>query len=201
MQTFGKSADALGRAPGRHRQVGAALCSVDGAPRVTQYRAMRVRAAVQKDLQRLSELAAELVRQHHRLDPERFMLVEPIAEGYRRFFTGELRRKGALILVAEDDQQDNQILGYAYATLEPRNWNDLLDASGKLNDLYVDPAARRRGVGRALAEAVFGELRQRGAPRLVLMTAWKNPDAHVFFESLGFRRTMLEMTRELPPGS
>jgi hypothetical protein len=33
------------------------------------------------------------------------------------------------------------------------------------------------------------------------MTAWRNPDAHVFFESLGFRRTMLEMTRELPPGA
>jgi hypothetical protein len=32
------------------------------------------------------------------------------------------------------------------------------------------------------------------------MSAWKNPDAHVFFESLGFRRTMLEMTAELPGG-
>jgi ribosomal protein S18 acetylase RimI-like enzyme len=158
---------------------------------------MRVRAAVQKDLPRVSELAAELVRQHHRLDPQRFMLVEPIAEGYRRFFTGELRRKSALILVAEDE---DQLLGYAYATLESRNWNDLLDAVGKLNDLYVDPGARRRGVGRALAQAVFAELQHRGVPRLVLMTAWKNPDAHVFFEALGFRRTMLEMTRELPTG-
>jgi ribosomal protein S18 acetylase RimI-like enzyme len=172
--------------------------SVDGGARLTQYRAMRVRAAVQKDLPRVSQLAAELVRQHHRWDPRRFMLVEPIAEGYRRFFTGELRRNGALILVAED-QERGDLLGYAYATLEPRNWNDLLDAAGKLNDLYVDPAARRRGVGRALAQAVFAQLRERGAPRLVLMTAWQNPDAHVFFEALGFRRTMLEMTRELPP--
>ena len=157
----------------------------------------------------MSQLAAELVRQHHRLDPQRFLLVEPIEEGYRRFFTGELRRKGALILVAEDetaakdvpDGADPSILGYAYATLEPRNWNDLLDAAGKLNDIYVDPAARRRGAGRALALAVFEALRERGAPRLVLMSAWQNPEAHAFFESLGFRRTMLEMTRELPPGA
>jgi ribosomal protein S18 acetylase RimI-like enzyme len=155
---------------------------------------MRVRPARPSDLPRVSQLAAELVRQHHALDAARFMLVEPIAEGYRRFFTGELRRKGALILVAEDAD----ILGYAYATLEPRNWNDLLDAAGKLNDLFVDPAARRRGVGRALCRAVLDELAARGAPRVVLMSAWRNPDAHVFFESMGFRRTMVEMTAELP---
>jgi ribosomal protein S18 acetylase RimI-like enzyme len=156
---------------------------------------MRVRPAGSADLPRVSELAALLVRQHHALDAERFMLVEPIAEGYRRFFTGELRRKGAVILVAEDD--DGAILGYAYATLEPRNWNDLLDAAGKLNDVLVDPNARRRGVGRALVRAALDELASRGAPRVVLMTAWRNPNAHAFFESLGFRRTMLEMTAEV----
>jgi len=162
---------------------------------------MRVRPARPSDLPRVSELAAELVRQHHRLDALRFLLVEPIAEGYRRFFTSELRRKGALILVAEGEAAElpelPDILGYAYATLEPRNWNDLLDAAGKLNDLFVAPAARRRGVGRALARAVLDELAARGAPRVVLMSAWRNPDAHAFFETLGFRRTMLEMTAEL----
>jgi ribosomal protein S18 acetylase RimI-like enzyme len=167
---------------------------------------MRVRTARSSDLPRVGELAAALVRQHHALDAARFMLVEPIAEGYRRFLGGELRRKGALVLVAEGEPGDGEgangtdILGYAYATLEPRNWNDLLDAAGKLNDVFVDPAARRRGVGRALCRAVLAELAARGAPRVVLMSAWKNPDAHVFFESLGFRRTMLEMTAELPGG-
>jgi ribosomal protein S18 acetylase RimI-like enzyme len=160
---------------------------------------MRVRPARPSDLPRVSELAAELVRQHHRLDPQRFLLVEPIEKGYRRFFTGELRRKAALILVAEENEHGatEVILGYAYSTLEPRNWNDLLDAAGKLNDLFVDPAARRRGVGRALVRAVFDTLIARGAPRVVLMSAWRNPDAHAFFEALGFRRTMLEMTAEL----
>jgi ribosomal protein S18 acetylase RimI-like enzyme len=165
---------------------------------------MRVRTARSSDLPHVGELAAELVRQHHALDAARFMLLEPIAEGYRRFLGGELKRKGALVLVAETSdggEGTGRILGYAYATLEPRNWNDLLDAAGKLNDVYVDPAARRQGVGRALCRAVLAELAARGAPRVVLMSAWRNPDAHVFFESMGFRRTMLEMTAELPPGA
>jgi ribosomal protein S18 acetylase RimI-like enzyme len=177
-----------------------------------------VRPARPDDLRAVSRLAAELVRLHHRLDPPRFLLVEPIEDGYQWFFSRELERDGALILVAEDapDEKDEtgetgetggrgsapvssaaHILGYAYGTLEPRNWNDLLDACGKLNDLYVDAAGRRRGTGRALCEAMFAALRARGAPRVVLLSAWRNPEAHAFFESLGFRRTMLEMTAEL----
>jgi ribosomal protein S18 acetylase RimI-like enzyme len=158
---------------------------------------MRVRLAVKSDLPAVSKLAAELVRQHHGLDAQRFLLVEPIEDGYQWFFTRELRRKGALILVAEDD--GGALLGYAYATVEPRNWNDLLDACGKLNDIFVDAPARRRGVARALVGAVREELAKRAAPRLVLMTAWRNPEAHAFFEAMGFRRTMLEMTAELGP--
>jgi ribosomal protein S18 acetylase RimI-like enzyme len=162
---------------------------------------MNIRPARPQDLAAVSRLAAELVRLHHQLDPQRFLLVEPIAEGYRRFFTGELRRQGALILVAVADEGDPRgeegILGYTYATLEPRNWNDLLDACGKLNDVFVHPSARRLGTGRALVRATFDELRARGAPRVVLLTAWRNGDAHEFFEALGFRRTMLEMTTEL----
>jgi ribosomal protein S18 acetylase RimI-like enzyme len=174
---------------------------------------MRIRPARSSDLPPVSELAAELVRQHHRLDPPRFLLVEPIARGYARFFASELRRKAAIILVAEDEGEEEAgqtgetagvIQGYTYATLEPRNWNDLLDAVGKLNDLFVAPAARRRGVGRALARAALDAMAARGAPRVVLMSAWRNPDAHAFFEALGFRRTMLEMTAELtaaPPAA
>lgn len=155
---------------------------------------MIVRAATPADLPRVSVLAAQLVRQHHALDAQRFFIVDGLEKGYEGFLGGELRRRDALVLVAEEG---DALLGYAYATLEPRDWNDLLDACGKLNDVFVDPATRRRGVGRALLEAVRAELRKRGAPRMVLMSAWRNPDAHAFFEAAGFRRTMLEMTLEL----
>ncbi len=157
---------------------------------------MRIRPARPEDLPAVSRLAAELVRMHHRLDPPRFLLVEPVEDGYQWFFSRELKRKGALILVAEDSEA-GRILGYAYATLEGRNWNDLLDACGKLNDLFVDPTVRRAGVGRALVKEAVAALKARGAPRVVLLSAWRNPEAHAFFESLGFRRTMLEMTAEL----
>lgn len=140
-------------------------------------------------------MAAALVREHHALDSRRFMLVEPVETGYRAWLDREITRRGAVILVAEEDEIE--IVGYAYGTLEPRNWNDLLDVCGWIHDLYVARQARHRGVGRRLMQAMLIELKALGAPRAVLMSAEGNRTALSFFQSIGFRRTMVEMTREL----
>ena len=140
-------------------------------------------------------MAAALVREHHALDSRRFMLVEPVETGYRAWLDREIARRGAVILVAEEDEME--IVGYAYGALEPRNWNDLLDVCGWLHDLYVGSQARHRGIGRRLMQAMLIELKAMGAPRAVLMSAEGNRTALSFFQSIGFRRTMVEMTREL----
>jgi RimJ/RimL family protein N-acetyltransferase len=46
-------------------------------------------------------------------------------------------------------------------------------------------------------EAVCTRLREMGAPRVVLMSAAPNVAAQRLFARLGFRPTMVEMTREL----
>jgi len=154
-----------------------------------------IRRAKRSELGAVARMAAALVREHHALDSRRFMLVEPVETGYRAWLDREIARRGAVILVAEDDEIE--IVGYVYGTLEPRNWNDLLDTSGKVHDLYVARQARHRGIGRRLMQAMLFELKALGAPRVVLMTAEGNRTALSFFASIGFRRTMVEMTREL----
>src|SRR5205085_8202282 len=110
----------------------------------------------------------------------RFLLVDGVEHGYEWFFKRELKRAEAIILVAELDDPttqpalDDGIAGYAYATLEPRNWNDLLDACGKLNDVFVHAAVRRQGVAKALIADAMTRLRAAGAPRVVLLSAWPN---------------------------
>ena len=47
------------------------------------------------------------------------------------------------------------------------------------------------------AGATLAELKGRGAPRVVLSTAEQNGSAQRLFARAGFRRTMIEMTREL----
>lgn len=156
--------------------------------------AIEIRKATRRDLPRIAKLAGGLVRQHYAFDKERFLFIDDPEAGYQWWFGKELENKKALILCAK---LDGQIVGYAYARLEPRDWNALLDAHGALHDIFVDESARRQGVARKLLEHTAKELRARGAPRLVLHTAVKNRSAQKLFESVGFRKTMLEMTCEL----
>jgi ribosomal protein S18 acetylase RimI-like enzyme len=102
------------------------------------------------------------------------------------------------VLVAE---RDGEVIGYAYAAIEPRDWMSLRDTAGILHDIIVDAERRRTGAGRMLLDAALAFLKSRGAPRVVLETAERNEEAHRLFERAGFRRTMIEMTRELddPP--
>ena len=153
-----------------------------------------VRAAETADLPVVADLAGQLVRQHYAFDAQRFMLIPNVEAGYARFFAGELGNPETLILVAE---LAGNVVGYAYARLEARDWNALLDRHGALHDIFVSESVRRQGVARNLVEAVRERLQAQGAPRLVLHTASKNHAARAFFAALGFRETMIELTTEL----
>lgn len=161
--------------------------------------AIQIRPATKADLPAVARLAAELVRLHHALNPARFFLTERIEEGYEWFLFTELARKESIILVAEqpgEEPDQHEILGYAWGRLEPRDWMELRDACGRLHEIFVNPAGRRLGVGKRLVEQIIEWLEARGAPRVILTSASNNEGAHRFFESFGFRQTMVEMTRE-----
>jgi GNAT superfamily N-acetyltransferase len=57
-----------------------------------------------------------------------------------------------------------------------------------LNDLFVVPAARRRGIGRALLDAAREHGASTGAQRLVLSTATTNGEARSLYESYGYEQ-------------
>jgi ribosomal protein S18 acetylase RimI-like enzyme len=153
----------------------------------------QVRSLVAKDLDAVGVLAGRLVRMHHALDPKRFMRPTDPEAGYRRWFARERKNDDVVLLVAE---VEGEVVGYAYAKLEPPSYYALLDAHGALHDVYVDERVRARGIGEALLREVLARLRDKGAPRVVLSTAVQNEQAQRLFTRLGFRPTMLEMTCE-----
>jgi ribosomal protein S18 acetylase RimI-like enzyme len=157
---------------------------------------VRVRPAQAADEAVLGRLGALLVALHHGFDAQRFMEAGPdTARGYGEFLVSQLGRPDVVILVAEEA---GQVLGYSYAGVEGTDFMTLRGPAGALYDVVVDPAQRGRGVGRLLIEASLAALTARGAPRVVLSAAEKNEGAQRLFERAGFRRTMVEMTRELP---
>jgi GNAT superfamily N-acetyltransferase len=156
---------------------------------------VRLRRATDADLPTLGRLGALLLRVHHAFDPQRFMVPRDDPEaGYAWFLGTQLREADVVIFVAE---QKGDVVGYVYAALEPQSWKELRDACGFIHDVVVADAHRGTGIGHALIEAASGWLRAHGAPRVILWTAERNHAAQRLFEHAGFRRTMIEMTREL----
>ncbi len=156
--------------------------------------AAEIRSARPDDLPALAGLGAKLARAHHGWDPARFFLPEePIEAGYEWWLGKELRNRRAVILAAE---VRGRVVGYAYGRLEGRDWNMLRDACGVAVDLWVEPGARGAGLGGRLTDALAAALEARGAERVVLYVASRNPAARRLFRRLRFRPTMLELARE-----
>ncbi len=160
--------------------------------------AVEIRPAVPADVPAIGRLGALLVRTHHDFDPKRFIAATAGTEkGYGSFLGSQLDERDVIVLVAE---QEGSVVGYAYAGLEGRDYMALRGPAGALYDIIVDPEHRGRGVGRLLLDAIVRELEARGMPQIVLSTAERNDEAQRLFEGAGFRRTMIEMTRELSSG-
>lgn len=85
-------------------------------------------------------------------------------------------------------------VGLAYGRLETAS-----PGVAHLYSMWVEPAARRSGVGRALVEAVVSWARSRSARQLVLQVTEGNAPAVRLYERSGFVRT--QELSPLRPGS
>lgn len=154
-----------------------------------------IRPAAKPDLPVLGRLGAHLLRLHCKFDARRFMAPTPdTEEGHAWFLGTQLEEADVAVLVAEGPEG---VLGYVYAGVEPRSWKELREEAGFIHDVVVDERARPWGVGTALLDAAVAWFRARGIPRVVLWPAEHNEAAQRLFSGQGFRRTMVEMTREI----
>jgi ribosomal protein S18 acetylase RimI-like enzyme len=154
-----------------------------------------IRPAVPADLPTIGRLGALLVRTHHDFDPQRFIPATPRTEdAYASFLGSQLVERNVAVLVAD---RDGEVIGYSFAGVEGIDYMSLRGAAGVLYDIVVDPAQRGHGVGRKLLDATLAALEARGARQVVLSTAERNEPAQRLFAGAGFRRTMIEMTREI----
>jgi ribosomal protein S18 acetylase RimI-like enzyme len=156
---------------------------------------IRIRPATTSDSATLGKLGALLVRTHFEFDAKRFLAPSPQTErGYGGFLASQLEETNIVILVAE---QIGIVVGYTYAGVEGTDYMSLRGPAGVLYDIVVEPAHRGQGIGKQLLDATIKALADKGAPRVLLSTAEQNEPAQRLFERAGFRRTMIEMTKEL----
>jgi GNAT superfamily N-acetyltransferase len=153
-----------------------------------------IRIATEGDLPALGRLGATLVQQHRAFDPRRFIAIDDADASYATFLREQMQHDDAVVLVAE---RDGAVVGYAFASIEPPSMKELRDTAGFIHDVLVDESARQSSIGTALVNAAVDWLREHGAVRVMLWSAERNASAQRLFLRLGFRPTMVEMTKDL----
>lgn len=105
----------------------------------------------------------------------------------RRYLDERFQRRESVILVAEETR--GALVGFTQ--LYPAFCSVAADRTFVLYDLFVTPAARGTGAGRALMEAAEAYAREQGAARLELQTAKTNLVGQSLYESCGWKRDEL----------
>jgi GNAT superfamily N-acetyltransferase len=151
--------------------------------------AIVVRKATRDDGEAIAKFAIELFEQHRSYNAERFAKIGSLA-GAARFYGSRNDTGDGFVLIAE---LNGKAAGFAYLEYEKINYPALLENAVWLHDIYVEPSARKAGIGKDLMEAVIDAAKDFGATKIMLSVAAKNTVAQEFFEQRGFRTTMLEM--------
>lgn len=119
---------------------------------------------------------------------QRFYEVTDVDEARNRaFFARFLKPSDDGRLLAAWDDEGSEPLGYACLYWFFSSTKAI--ESVLMNDLFVTPEARRRGVGRALIEASLQVARDRGAAHLEWATAPDNETAQRLYDSTGAERS------------
>ena len=125
------------------------------------------------DLVSLFDAYRVFYKQRSDLEASRNYLEGQIAAAQTRFF---LARNVA----------DRSALGFVH--LIPSSNTTAMLPIWYLEDLYVDPAARRRGVAESLMREAERFARSTGAERLTLATAHDNHAAQSLYRKMGYRQ-------------
>jgi GNAT superfamily N-acetyltransferase len=89
--------------------------------------------------------------------------------------------------------RDGALLGFVHYLFHPTSWS--LRENCYLEDLYVDPAARGSGVGRALIQAVYAEADRTRAASVYWMTQEFNAEGRALYDTLARRTSFIRYER------
>jgi GNAT superfamily N-acetyltransferase len=143
---------------------------------------LSVRPARRADARAVAELWSTLVREHAALDPV-FGLRAGAADDLPAAVTRLLDDPDAGVWVWDEAPG---VAGFCAAQRRRAPAATRESQRIEITELVVCPSARRRGIGRALAEAALAWAAERGAPRVEVRVSARNPGGQGFWRSLGF---------------
>jgi GNAT superfamily N-acetyltransferase len=142
----------------------------------------RTRVVQTEDRQRWNELWAQYLAFYGQSLPESMTELT-----WRRL----MERRELFGFAALDD--DDRMIGFVHYHFHISTWAP--NGNCYLEDLFVDPASRGRGTGRALIEAVYRAADERNVTRVYWHTENTNARAQVLYNQVGYLTPFLQFRR------
>src|SRR5918999_2506404 len=142
-----------------------------------------IRAGRREDAEEAARLWMHSAEEHTSHDP--VYGTAPGAEKTMRRFLADLARNGyAFVFVAT---VGDRMVGFISGELREGSPTFLPKTWASVDDVFVEPEYRNRGMGRALLQSVKSWAQERGTDGISLQVAAANSRGRKFYEDLGFR--------------
>lgn len=135
---------------------------------------------------------------HEGWDADRYPMRSDVVAMYERWLPERARDPRSVFLVSESE---GCLTGFLVGTVEASVPIYRVTEYGFIHDVWVEPAARGRGVGRALVRSALAAFRAIGVAQVRLETATANEPARRAFAAEGFRTATQDMILVLEPSA
>lgn len=141
-----------------------------------------IRAALEKDIPKISDLLSQVCLVHHNGRPDIFKIGRKYSKEELKLMLNNETRP---ILVSVND--DDEVMGYCFCIYQQHINNSVLTDIKTLyiDDLCVDENLRGKHIGKELYEAAVKLAKDSGCYNLTLNVWSCNPSAMKFYESQG----------------
>ena len=150
-----------------------------------------IRKALEKDVPKICDLLAQVNEVHYKGRPDIFKLGLKYS---LKEVKDILQKEDTPVFVCVD--QNDEVLGYVFCLLvKQTNLSLFTDVTTLyIDDLCVDNAHQRKGIGKRLFEFAVNFAKEKGCYNLTLNVWSCNPTALKFYEALGLspQKTYLE---------
>lgn len=133
---------------------------------------------------------------------------EPLWQAYCDFYETRVSREvtestwrrilnadSSIDCVVAEDTQTGKLLGFINYVIHPRTWS--VEDTCYLEDLYVDAAARGRGIGKRLCAALEDICHQKNISRLYWLTRESNHTARQLYDQIAVKDDFIRYVKRL----
>ncbi len=154
---------------------------------------MNIRKAEPNDIEEIRQLNHRLFLHDLPYDP-RLNIGWPLEDFGEVYFKKRISGETGVCFVAEEG---GRLVGYATGHVESEIDSTDTILRCELDNIYVEDAYRRSGVGRHLVSELDNWCKERGAKNMLVIAYAGNLDAIQFYESYGFKPFALKLERDL----